>query len=89
MSRLPWCIESGHVPVMCPAAPPFDPAWIIDDRLGVNDTDGFQEHDQVMIGVCQAQDLVSTVPVDCDTSATGRGRPVHDNWRAAHTSRVH
>lgn len=61
---------------MCAAAAPLDPGRIVDHRLGVEDPGGFQEDDQVVVGVGQAEDLVApprrTVTVHRPPEAEGR-----------------
>ena len=54
---------------MRPAAAPFHPAWIVQHLLRVQDAGGFEEDDQVVVGVGEAEDLVPAVPVDRDPSA--------------------
>jgi hypothetical protein len=44
----------------------------------------FEEHHQIVIAMGEAQDFVAPAPAPAHghPSAAGRGRPVHDDWRA-------
>ncbi|MER7665385.1 hypothetical protein [Streptomyces sp. NPDC096193] len=47
-------------------AAPFHPSWIVQHLRRIQDTGGFQEDDEVVVGVGEAEDLVPAVAVRCD-----------------------
>lgn len=69
---------------MGPAPAPLHPARIVQHPVRVGHSTCFQEDDQVVVGVRQAQDLVLVVPVQGDPAAAGLRRPVHGDRRTAH-----
>lgn len=73
-----------RVPLMGAAAPPFHPTGIVKQLLRVGQSGGLKEHDQVVVGVSQAQNLVPTASVHAHPPTATFRRPVHNDQGAFH-----
>ncbi len=73
---------------MSRTATPLHPPPVVQHAFRILDAGAFEEHHQVVIAVGGAEYFVPAVSVHADPSAPGDRRPVHNDGRAAHPSRV-